>query len=276
MYQSRQRAFRPKAVLQKKRKAFWVHFGLISFDLLLWIFVLSFFTHFKPLQIAEINFSGNEAVGDYYLSQVISQETSGNFLWFFSKNNIVTFPKSKIESDILVQFPRVASVSVARQGLSSILVRIAERQPKFLWCDGVASELAVSSCYLMDETGRAFALAPVFSGQTYLKYFNGESGDLTNQLFKSNFNFQELAFFIDSLRGSGILVNKINSNQNGDLELYLEAGGKIIVGSGQTLGKTFDNLSSVWNDNDLNLKASTTKLDYIDLRFGNKVFYKER
>lgn len=276
IYQSRQRAFRPKAVLQKKRKVFWVNFTLVAFDILLWIFVVSFFTHFKPLQIAEINFAGNEAVGDYYLTQTINQELAGNYLGIFSKNNIVIFPKSKIESDILSQFPRVSNVAVVRSGLGSILVNIVERKPKSLWCPGVAAVSAVSGCYLMDESGRAFAVAPDFSGQTYLEYFNGESGDLTNQLFKSSFNFQELAFFTDSLRGAGILINKINSTSNGDLELYLETGGRIIVGSTQTLGKTFDNLNSVWNDNDLNLKASATKLDYIDLRFGNKVFYKEK
>ena len=165
---------------------------------------------------------------------------------------------------------------VARSGFNSILVNVVERKPKSLWCPGTVAESVLGSCYLMDEAGLAFALAPDFSGQTYLKYFNGESGDLTNRTFKTAFNFQDVAFFAESLKGHGIIVEKINSNPSGDLDLYLDSGNRIVVGRALTLGKTFDNLISVWNDNNLNLKASTTKLDYIDLRFGNKIFYKEK
>lgn len=275
IYQSRQRAFRPRAVLQKKRKVFWLQFGLVALNLALWVFVLSLFTHLRSLQITAIKVSGAEAVSGYRLTQTVSRELSGAYLSIFSKKNIIIFPRLGIEAAILAQFPRVANVAVARSGLSAVSVNIAERHPKFLWC-GNSRSVASGDCYLTDETGLAFALAPEFSGQSYLKYSNGETGDLISRTFKSAFNFRELTFFIESLKGAGIEVEEVISLSNGDLELYFKSGGKAILSSSQTLGRSFDNLISIWNDNNVNLKAIGAKLDYIDLRFGNKVFYKEK
>lgn len=274
-YSSRQRAFRPKAVVQKKQKIFWLRFGLIVFNFVLWIFVLSFFTHFKPLQIAEINFFGNEVVGGYYLTQTVNRELSGSYLGIFSKRNILIFPRREVGRAILKEFPRIAGVSIDRAGSAAIAIAVTERQPKFLWCAALL-KVVDSECYLMDDGGLAFAVAPNFSGSTYLRYWNGEVGNLINKSFKSAFDFRELSFFIESLRGVGIIIDKVNSLSDGDVELYPQTGGKIIINNRQTLGKTFDNLVSVWTDNDLNFKKASANLDYIDLRFGNKVFYKEK
>ena len=73
------------------------------------------------------------------------------------------------------------------------------------------------------------------------------------------------------------------AGENGDYEIHLSDnsknygfyGGKIIFNNNDNLGEIFDNLMTILNERTLVKELNdNVQLDYIDLRFGKKVFYK--
>ena len=94
------------------------------------------------------------------------------------------------------------------------------------------------------------------------------------QLFTPE-SYGEYKNFIEQLKASGITPTEIAFIEDPDVELYLKDETKILFSKDIPLSRVLDNLLSVLNS-DAFEENSTLNLEYIDLRFGNKVYYKER
>lgn len=62
--------------------------------------------------------------------------------------------------------------------------------------------------------------------------------------------------------------------ENGDYELHLRGGGKLLFTEDNDLPLTLINLSTVLQDNISLPSKRDTEINYIDLRYGNRVFFK--
>ena len=64
---------------------------------------------------------------------------------------------------------------------------------------------------------------------------------------------------------------------SGDYEIAIEGGGRIIVNPAKDLAVALENLRVLLTQSELSKNQDfPLALDYIDLRYGNKVFYKLR
>jgi hypothetical protein len=73
------------------------------------------------------------------------------------------------------------------------------------------------------------------------------------------------------LKENGFDISKIILKDAGIREVYLKEGWYILLNDKNEPDQTFSNLELVL---DQEIKEKRPKLDYIDLRFGKKVFYK--
>ena len=206
---------------------------------------------------------------------------NGTYLLVVPKKSIFFYPRAKIRRDILDELTRIYDVNIKREGFNAIAVDIKERIPFSLWCgkEIEVSENDSNKCYFMDKESFIFAESPDFTGNVFFKYFGipeigSSSSDPRGAQFMDEGSFNGMRLFIDSFEDIDLTpIALIVRNVDRDSELILEDGGKIIFGREDKLSVVFDNLKSII-ESDAFESDKDKKLDYIELRFGNKAYYK--
>jgi hypothetical protein len=158
---------------------------------------------------------------------------------------------------------------------------VEERNPAALLCAGsnaTGTDSGAISCSFMDENGFIFQPAPSFSGGIFVKFIDqrqATSSSIENAAIGketiSEPELQKLLSFEKLLGSQAITVSKIILKKNGEYEIYLKEGWYILLNSKNEPNPSFNNLLLVL---DSNIKEKRPQLEYIDLRFGNKVFFK--
>ncbi|HUO50161.1 MAG TPA: hypothetical protein VMU25_01145 [Candidatus Paceibacterota bacterium] len=195
---------------------------------------------------------------------------------FISRANIFMFPKVVLENDIAADFPRIASVKVTRPSLLSttMTITVAERQLYALWCD------ATQSCYSMDQSGFIFAPALTSASSTGAYIFTGGIATSSNpigQTFAAG-HMPGLVVFLQRLGQSGYSPMGAVVKNDQDFEVPLIAGlpggqdFSIYASFGEDPDTLINNLQLILSSSAL--AGKTQDLEYIDLRFGDKVYYK--
>jgi cell division septal protein FtsQ len=197
---------------------------------------------------------------------------------FFDAKNHLISPRSvfwhdekgierMLESDIL----HIADARVSHTNLlsTSLTVAIDERVPFAQWCP------ESGSCYVIDRTGFIFALYDASSttlGESVV--FSGGVSDPDNPLGHSvsSARFPSLQSLVDALGQAGYAVAHADIDKNGDLGFTTQEGFTIYAASGAEPLALVRDLKLVLDSD--TLQGKTPDLEYVDLRFGNRVFYK--
>ena len=272
---------------KNQRKIFLLKTLLGIFLVALIVGILSFITHSSVLAISKVSVSGNAVLSSEEIIQIATDNLSGNYLWIFPKNNFVIYPRGEIYRELISKFQRIESIAISTQDMNILEIRIKERKPFGEWC-GTDGQIELSSgdsnCYLLDENGFIFDNAPQFSGNAYVRFYGGISGDPIGQNFLNIKSFKQINDFAVNIHNVGLPVIAFSSSDNGDYQFYLnkdsntkpEVVGKITFDAKQDYDKAFVDLESVLNDSKTGLmgKDGRYNFQYIDLRYGDKVFYK--
>lgn len=259
---------------------------LVFLILIGFVFLFSWLSKIPSIQIENIEVSGNLTVSKDEIINALRNETSAKYLKLFSKNSIFLYPKKIIETKLADDFKRIETVSIKSKGLKTLIVSMAERKPDSLWCFGDSSEDGnvpknenSGKCYFLDKEGVVFSEAPDFSGSTFLRYY-GLLDDIEQPIgenYMTSEKFREVSRFIDSLEILGIKVATFRAESESDYEIDLKNGIKIILDDKQPFDKILENIQSILTEVDLKKEYSPNnppKINYVDLRFGNKVYLK--
>jgi hypothetical protein len=137
-------------------------------------------------------------------------------------------------------------------------------------------------CYFTDEKGYIFDEAPYFSGNVYFKFYGKDDMDPVNPsgTYFLKDKFTEIAKFVDALQKMNLNPDSFSLGDGNDGSIYLsstlEAGPKIVFKIDSDYQKIADNLQLAISTDPLQKKIrdNISSLLYIDLRFGNNVYYK--
>ncbi len=265
---------------------------LIGFSfLIVLIIALSFLSKNKNLTIRGILVEGNHVIETQSIIDRALAPMEGNYLHLFSRANAALYPNKKIRNDLLVNFKRISSVDISLVNSKTMLIKVAERNPEYLWC-GIGApttdELSFrNKCYFLDDAGYVFSEAPYFSGDIYFKFYGWPQGsppeDFSGNHFLPADDFKKLIYLKNSLVNLDLKPDVFNVSAEGDYEIYLEdptgksdAHPKIIFNEGNDFEKIVNNLSSALNSEPLvtEFKDKFASLLYLDLRYDNKVYFK--
>ncbi len=285
MYQKRTRVGSSKKRLwQRKLRALFMHalFTLIFCSIFLG--AVAFLLRLSGVTIHTIEVSGNTITSSSELQETARQVIAGSYFYIFTKKNIFIFPRRQIEQVIAEKYKRIRSVSVERKNLYAISIDIAERTPHALWCGkelpgGLEETVRKEDCYYMDDSGYIFAKAPLFSGIVFFKYFGAITAvDPIGQFYLSPDEFKDISQIETAFSNSGIHAVALAAKEAGDFELQLKEGGRLLFNQKSPIAKVVADMSTVISSSEFQkeLTDSSRSLDYIDIRFDNKIFYKFR
>lgn len=265
-----------------RRKVFVSKILLIFFALALIVAGAAYASRMPVFNIKQVKIIGKAAETEA-IKAMVQDKISGNYLWLFPKTNVLFYPKRKIEDKLLEKFKRIGGIkfSVKNEPFPNekiLEVFLSEREGKYLWCGGEAAlSPEKTQCYFMDGTGFIFEEAPYFSGEIYFKFYGpGRAGG-----YFSEGNFKQLIDFKDVLSTGGIKPVSLYISESGEGKVFLVSPGAaarpyIAFKSSANFPKLVKNLETALNTEPLlsNFKNKYSSLEYIDLRFGNKVYYK--
>ncbi|MDD3662751.1 MAG: FtsQ-type POTRA domain-containing protein, partial [Candidatus Pacebacteria bacterium] len=161
--------------IKNRRRVRLVRFSVLFFILFLAIFLgLGYFSHNEKVTIGEIKVEGTSIIDQEDVVSVTEELLEGRYLYFYNRANSFIFPEKNIYNKLLEVFPRIEELSVSREGLNVLNIKIKERLGAYLYCGEVIPEIESEigeNCYFVNNDGYIFDEAPYFSGNVYFRYY---------------------------------------------------------------------------------------------------------
>lgn len=243
-------------------------------------------------KINHIEVSGAQAVNSDAIHDLAQALLSGNYYFTYARENSYLFPRFEIPQKLLAAFPRLKNVRVSRVDDHTIRIEVTERKPFALWCGDVylREMYETNDCWFTDDTGFIFDRAPVFSEGVYLEIYSELEGKkdesalgayipvsrftlihgVHEEVFKNLGN--TLRIIIKAAGEYGLVIKESPSYP-------VLAGTEIRFKDGTNSEKLVKNLLAALEVQFLGVEpldegsAVEKKLYYIDMRFGNKIFF---
>src|SRR3989344_9005839 len=268
--------------LKQKRKQKLIKFGLIVLVFIILIATFSYLSYRPSIRIFQVELSGQTILDSEEVRKEVLSYLDDSYFWIFPKNNAFLYPKSSLENHLREVFKRIDVLDLELRGFQTLQVKVTDRGLLALWCDSapVSYEEHIQNqtrqCYFLDNSGTIFAKSPNFSGDAYFRYYGLVSDNpIGSYYLASTTEFSQMNALVAKARELSIHPVYMIPNGNKEFTLFLRGGGKIYFDTRESLTKTSENLASL-------LRATIFKfdqngnlpVDYIDLRFGNKLFYK--
>ncbi|MFA5841936.1 MAG: hypothetical protein WC835_03195 [Candidatus Paceibacterota bacterium] len=241
-----------------------------------------YYLHRPEVNISKVEVNGAAVLKPALIENAILDELVGKYFYLVPKSSYFFYPKNLILSKLRDSFKRIENISLEHKGFTGLVVNISERRERYLWCgpDLILELEPGNECYFIDSGGYVFSGAPFYSGNLFLEFYgplsSGDNASPVGGVVLPEDWFGKIISFRNALLSSGFEVIKILSKEDGDYELFLLGGGKILVSSKNDLDKNIEYLKPALLTEPLRTKLEIERgnLDYLDLRFGNKVFYR--
>ena len=224
----------------------------------------------QSLTIATVEVVGGETIPHEEVRRLADEVLAGSYYRLVPKQFALTYPKTAI-IDRIKRLERVKNVQVERTDGTTLQIVFEEYTPAALWCTSLTSP----DCAFIDHTGYAFTSAPELTGAALIRYVKTDTElAIGSQAFSPD-TLDTAAEFIVAI-AEQLDINIIGVVQASAVELeYHAAGGGMIRTSGDfTAQDTFENLLTVLESEEFS-HLEPGNFEYIDLRFGNKVYVKE-
>ncbi len=224
-------------------------------------------------RITTVGVVGTQTLSPGAITDVVHDDLAGTYAYLFPKNNILLYPKGTIVRDLSTAFPVLSHTSLKLQNLHTLTVTITERTPIALWC---GEEMASGTpCYLLDTNGLAYARASQYASSTYTQYYGPIATGTLPWQYLSGPQFQSLAALAQAVNGvvKGDSVTTVTVTADGEVQMGFGSGFVLLFLLSQ-------NSSDILNRFSLALTAdpftshTLSQVEYLDLRFGDKLYYK--
>ena len=281
----RQKFTSPKVIQERKKR--------LRIRLLLWtglciavLLLISQLFRIPQTLITRISFSGNRVISQGELFKIVEQELEGSYLLLAPKQSAFLYPKQLIRQKILEQFPRIKNVSIALEGFKRLKIRITERKTNALWCDSQTKDMRkTAECVFVDSDGYAFAPAIESFGSAYITYYTPQPQDTMRHSVIEADEFHLLQKLTQNLKTLKLTVTSIAIDDS-KIEIAVRfrdpltgsmTASRILFSREESYEESFETLKTILESKEFKENTiSLATLEYIDIRFGNKVYYKQR
>lgn len=189
---------------------------------------------------------------------------------FISNSNIFAYPKESISRSLMSDIPRIKNAHLARASLFSreLIVVIEERRPYAKWCR------ESDDCYSMDDAGYIFAEASTTRTQALTEYIfrGGLVATSTIGTFFSENHLPGMKATLEQLTASNFHAVGATVDSDSDFSIAFSEGYYVKASQGTDALTLVKNLQLILGSADL--RDRENDIEYIDLRFGNRVYYK--
>ncbi|MBI4708790.1 MAG: hypothetical protein HY764_01140 [Candidatus Portnoybacteria bacterium] len=273
--------------------------------LIFWVVIIFFLAGgtaylaiFSPiLKVKKINLDGFSEAKAKEAQEIGNQILQKKFFNKIPKDNFVLLPEPEIRNSLLDNFPEIKKLSFVKDLRGhSISIKAEQRKPAAIWCrvlipepvlvaegesNATSSEpifsladARIENCLFIDETGFAFAQAPILSGGEVPTVYSQTESVISIKDIAADSKI--LSFILNAKKELAVAnLNLtdfvVQSKSIGDLEILAPDGWRIFLNIDNSVSSQINALKRVLNDE---IKEKRPLLDYIDLRVENRAYYK--
>ncbi len=231
--------------------------------------VIAFLFYIPSLRITKLIISGLSPIDEKQLRREVLAALATREYFIIPKDHLLFFPKNEIYALLQNKF-RVRAFKLEKDFPSTIKIEVTERETWAVWCSADATK-----CLLLDKDGLAFESATGFSGSAILKIVDARGDDFIGKNILPLENFLKIRELVE--KAPGIMketVGTINIKSSGKTYLiYAKSGWYMLIDDETDVPKALENLRIALNSE---IKENRKNLEYIDLRFQDKIFYRYR
>lgn len=223
------------------------------------------------VQISDVKVTGNTFVSTQEIQDKTHAILNTNILGFIPKTNIFFFNKKELEES-LKQNPAVVSVSTKKSFFKTLNITITEQEKEMVYCSSVEH----TDCLYINKTGFIYAKLTDFiiPEQEVIIYDERGPRKIQDTILDENL-YIDVVTFIKSATRNDVKIGEVYIKPDGIIEFVTRDHARIITSIYDDYEKDFANLIALFEKSVLN-KDQLSQVDYIDMRFGNKVFYKNK
>lgn len=263
---------KPGSLKVRRRRARYIALVAIILFAVGGIYTVHWSSYRPSVRVQEVSVRGTTLQNPEDVSIYVRTHLSAGETQFIARDNIFSYPKEELRAGIIRNFPRLKSVRIGRSSFlgTTLIVNVDERTPLGTWC---APGAATSSCHVFDDSGLIFAQAEDAPRPDVAYLFFG--GVNPENAIGSVFLPGKLVAVLDLLqrmREARFVPAAFHVLDEKDYMIDLENGYTIKASFGQSIDTIVHNLELVSVSEAL--RGRETELEYIDLRFGNRVYYK--
>lgn len=159
--------------------------------------------------------------------------------------------------------------NVEKKFPKTLIVSFPETKPWLIWCPE-------ENCFYVSESGIVADIAPKFSKNPLPEIILKANSERQNYLGENILSESQTRFLhvaLDYLKSVGAQADKIEFQSGEEAKIFLKEGWFIYVSLGFDSQRIFTDFKLLLDEK---IKDGRNRLEYVDLRFPNKAFYKFR
>ena len=237
-------------------------FSLFVITTLFGLFVLLMNQSFVRMHVIEVK--GVSDIGkDKLISETIELMNTRDG-WGIPGDNFFLVDTDFLEKEIRTRYSVIDTIKVSKKSSTRLEIDAIERTGVYSFCTDAGV------CNLVDPEGVLFKDNNAASSTDALVTFYSAETKKLGDSYLEPAQFKALTIFLDSLISRNLVVNKVWSSQENVVILELISGTKLLVKKSENYDDVYTNIVHLQTIEEF---KDITAIDYINLRFGNKVFY---
>lgn len=252
----------PRRVLIKQ-----IVFGLMLFIL---VFMLGagiwYGTRLEMLTIQAITVDEGETVDSVVVRKIVEEKLTGSYVGLVPRSFTWIYPEEEIEMAVLA-IPKVKAVSLDLDNDEVLNISFTEYMPEALWCGD-------DGCVYMDKEGFAFANAANLAGGALIRFVGKSQPEIGVNGFGEEFIYSSFVLIETIYEKLGFNIVEVRRVTEDEAVYMVSGGGEVKISLAQPLEETLENFGTILSSQDYSHLAPGN-FEYIDLRYGNKVFILE-
>ncbi len=257
------------------------------------VFIFIAWLSYRPaLQLNHIAIEGTHAIDPEHIEAIAHDAFSWKLFSRLRRDNVIFYPTRRVLALIREADSRVRDVNIIFDSRHDMRVAITEYIPDLLYCmqpsestanasSTPSSILAMnfSNCYLATDEGYIYASSPEYSGYPFLVFIasstEASEPDLSpiGTFVLPEEEYKPITEFAELLLRSKVIPRTITILGDRDVRIATQLPWDILWSSDKDPKESATNLQLAL-PTILGPNAAKSDFRIIDLRFGNKIFYK--
>lgn len=269
---------RVQKLRKQKRKQHIIVWSVVFIVLCILVGVFMWGTHTETLRVRDIVVEGTQNVSPKTIRAAVEARVADGRFSLINKNSTLFFPKEQVASALYAQFPRIHTAVVSPQiATRDVHIRVSEREPFAVWCAPLGDTEDARECFYIDEAGVVFERAHepyellVVEGSTVPSEIYPQSEPFLRTVEPEH--FKNMNAFIALLTENGFHPQQVVFD-GADITIALMGGYDIRADITRAGEDSMIALLSILSQKEL--ADARAQLLYIDIRFGERVYYKLR
>jgi cell division septal protein FtsQ len=246
-------------------------FKVVSIFILFTIFVglIGYLLRLPSIQVSQINISGASSIASDDIKNALLELTSGNKILVVPRSNTFLLSEKDLENRLMEEFQAIESIKINTKGRNTLLVEIIERVPRALWCRREDK----GDCFFIDNSGLIFEPIKTQDDLVDKIYFYTDiEGDVLGKYIASKQEISNFWSAIEFLAENAVSVQSIELVSKDKVNIQTDIGRIVLNPLEEDILDILENvLLLVLKERE---KKENAVFEYLDARFGNKIFYK--